>query len=416
MSTAIGITLGALAIGVSILLHEVGHMTAARALGMRVTRFFAGFGPTLWSVRRGGIEYGVKAIPVGGFVKITGMTPQDEDADDPLAMWRFGVWKRTVVMGAGPAMHFLIGLVIFWALAATVAMPNPANPGPFATPAQAMSQPAYVSVAPCVDVRLSATQRCHTQDGPARLAGLRTGDKITRVGDKAIASYGDLVAAIRSLPVGHAVSIGYLRHGRAGQVSLTPAAALRPPAGAASGRAVRVAVAGIGLTYNPALPTALHHSLLGAIPAAGALAGRTLAGVVTTLGKLPGEIPGLWHAVTGGTRNPDGPVSVVGASRISGQLFSAGDYPDMLSMIAGLNIFLGLFNLVPLLPLDGGHISIFWFERLRSRLYAKLRRPDPGRVDYLKLVPVTVAVIAVFAAFNVLVLLADVINPVKLIG
>jgi membrane-associated protease RseP (regulator of RpoE activity) len=416
MSTAIGIILGALAILVSLLLHEVGHLTAARALGMKVTRFFAGFGPTLWSVRRRGIEYGVKAIPVGAFVKITGMTPQDEDAGSPDAMWRFPVWKRTVVMGAGPAAHFLIGFVIFWALAATVAVPNPANPGPYASPAQAMSQPAYISVAPCVDIRLTTTRPCQSTDGPARLAGLRTGDRITRVGDRPVTSYGDLARTIRSLPVGRRVTIGYLRHGQAGQASLTPVAALRPPPGRAGGRAVRVAVAGIGLTFNAALPRQLHHSVLGAIPAAGAMAGHTFAAVFTTIKKLPGQIPGLWHAITGGARNPASPVSVVGASRISGQLFSIGDYPDMLSLIAGLNIFLGLFNLVPLLPLDGGHISIFWFERLRSRLYGLLRRPDPGRVDYLRLMPLTFAVIAIFAVFNVLVIVADVVNPVRLIS
>src|SRR5215475_713278 len=149
MLKALGIVLFALLILISVSLHEAGHMGTAKAFGMKVTRYFVGFGPTLFSFRRGETEYGVKAIPVGGFVKITGMTPQDEDADDPRAMWRFPVWKRTIVMAAGSVVHFILAFLILWGVAANAAMPNPENLGPAGDPAKV---PAYVTVAPCVQL------------------------------------------------------------------------------------------------------------------------------------------------------------------------------------------------------------------------------------------------------------------------
>ena len=132
------------------------------------------------------------------------------------------------------------------------------------------------------------------------------------------------------------------------------------------------------------------------------------------LKKFPEKVPKLWTAVTGGERDPETPISVVGASRIGGELFEQGEMPTFLLLLAGLNFFVGLFNLLPLLPLDGGHIAISWFERARSWLYARLRKPDPGRVDYMKLMPVTYAVILVFGGFTVLTVAADIVNPITL--
>src|SRR6185436_20029246 len=128
MAYTFGIVLFALGILIAVCLHEAGHMGTAKAFGMKVTQYFAGFGPTLWSFRRGETEYGVKAVPLGGFVKIVGMTPQDDDVDprdEPRAMWRYAVWKRTIVMGAGSAAHFLIGVAILWFTFAFVPLPDP---------------------------------------------------------------------------------------------------------------------------------------------------------------------------------------------------------------------------------------------------------------------------------------------------
>jgi len=124
----LGVAAFALAILISVSLHELGHMVTAKRFGMKVTKYFVGFGPTIFSWRRGETEYGLKAIPLGGFCKIVGMTPQDDDVapeEEPRAMWRYPVWKRTVVMSAGSATHFLLAIVATWFAAIFIGLPNP---------------------------------------------------------------------------------------------------------------------------------------------------------------------------------------------------------------------------------------------------------------------------------------------------
>src|SRR5690606_19390771 len=135
---------------------------------------------------------------------------------------------------------------------------------------------------------------------------------------------------------------------------------------------------------------------------------------VEAVGRLPERIPDLWHAVLGGERDPETPMSVVGASRIGGELWERGELPTWLVFLAGVNFFVGVFNLVPLLPLDGGHIAIAWFERARSWVYMRLGRPDPGRVDYYKMMPLTYVVILIMAGFFLLTVTADIVNPIRL--
>jgi membrane-associated protease RseP (regulator of RpoE activity) len=409
MLNIVGIVLGALAILASVSLHEAGHMGTAKAFGMKVTRYFIGFGPTLFSFRRGETEYGVKAIPVGGFVKITGMTPQDEDADDPRAMWRFPVWKRTIVMVAGSVVHFVLAFLILWGVAANAAMPNPENLGPAGDPAKV---PAYVSVAPCVPVDLKTD--CNGLDGPAKAAGIKDNDKITAVGDTKVNSYADLVTAIRSLKPGVMVPITYERDGKSVTTAVTPMAASRPPIDDPSGKPVQVAAIGVGVTYDPSKPNQVTYSAAGALPRAADLMGQSFSGVVTAFKKLPDKVPGLISAIGGGERDPDSPVSVVGASRITGEAVQYGSWAMFFLIIAALNFFIGVFNLLPLLPLDGGHIAIAWFERARSFVYARLGKRDPGRVDYYKLMPLTYAVILVFGAFTLLTVTADIVNPITI--
>jgi membrane-associated protease RseP (regulator of RpoE activity) len=138
-------------------------------------------------------------------------------------------------------------------------------------------------------------------------------------------------------------------------------------------------------------------------------------GTFEAIKRLPEKIPKLWAALTGEPRDPETPISVVGASIIGGELFEAGELPMFLMLLAILNFFVGVFNLFPLLPLDGGHIAIAWFEKVRSWLYARLGRPDPGRVDYLKLMPLTYVVILIFGGFTLLTVAADIVNPISLI-
>ena len=415
MLNIVGVILAASAILMSISLHEAGHLMAAKALGMRATRFFVGFGPTLWSIRRRGTEYGVKAIPLGGFVAITGMAVHDEDADHPRAMWRFPVWKRTIVMAAGSAVHFLLGFLIFWAIAATATVPNPANAGPLVPGDRVLAQPAFVRVAPCVDADLGTAQRCGSDDGPGWLAGLRDGDRIIRLGERPVSTYGDLVDAVRSLPAGQPAPVDYVRDGTTRHTTIRPVPARRPPADDPDGAPIPVVVVGLGLGFDPALPRTVEYNAAEAVPVAASWFGEIGSGVVASVRTLPEKIPGLWRSITGGKRDPRSPVSVVGASRISGEFFSTGNYTAMFSSIAALNIFIGLFNLLPLLPLDGGHVAIAWFDKLRARLHARRGRPDPGPVNTGKLLPLTYTVTAIFIAFTLFTVAADIVNPISLV-
>src|SRR5687768_7554791 len=197
MAYALGIALFALAIFVSLCLHEAGHMLTANGFGMKVTRNFAGFGRTLWSFKRVETEYGLKAIALGGFVKIVGMTPQDDDVEpgeEHRAMWRFPVWKRTIVLSAGSITHFILGFVILWVCASFVGMPNPALADP---------QPAVITVQPCV-VTTTEVRECKTGDpaSPAGTAGLQDGDKVLSVAGRSVANWDELLNTLRTVPPG----------------------------------------------------------------------------------------------------------------------------------------------------------------------------------------------------------------------
>jgi membrane-associated protease RseP (regulator of RpoE activity) len=415
MLYAFGVAAFALAILISVSLHEAGHMLTAKRFGMKVTKYFVGFGPTIFSFRRGETEYGLKAIPLGGFCKIVGMTPQDDDVepgDEPRVMWKYPVWKRTIVMSAGSITHFGLALVAMWFAAAFVGLPNPALP---TTPAEQRAEPAMISVGPCVQVvveeRPCAVGTGSDQTGPASAAGLQTKDVITAVAGTPIANYGQLTDVIRATKPGP-TEFTYTRNGQTGTATVNLIAAQRAPLEDPEGPVTQVAVAGIGLTTDkPALVT------YGPIDAFGATAdysGKLVVGTFESMKKIPEKVPALWHSITGSERDPETPISVVGASRLGGEAIEAGLPEYFLMIFIALNVFIGIFNLLPLLPLDGGHIAIIWFERVRSWLYAKLRKPDPGRVDYFKLMPITYAVILVGGAFTLLTVTADIVNPISI--
>jgi membrane-associated protease RseP (regulator of RpoE activity) len=419
---AIGIVVFALGILLSVCLHEAGHMGTAKAFGMKVTRYFVGFGPTLWSFRKGETEYGVKAIPLGGFVKIVGMTPQDDDVDpgdERRAMWRFAVWKRTIVMGAGSAAHFAIGVGILWFTFAFVPLPDPDKTD--------ASPPVVERVLACVQAEWSLNPEtgqqtsCDAAAAPpsaAKTVGLQPGDKITAVDGVPIPSWTAMTEKVRA-SAGQEITITFEREGR----SVTTAPVMIPEAerikasvdpGKPLNQITDADLEKVGqLGITPVMARSAH----GVGAATGETWNQTLAmfeGTVTAMKKFPEKIPKLWAAITGDERDPETPISVVGATRIGGELFREGEIPMFLLMLAALNFFVGIFNLLPLLPLDGGHIAIAWFERVRSWLYARLGKPDPGRVDYMRLMPVTYAVILVFGGFTLLTLAADIVNPITL--
>lgn len=421
MSYAVGVAVFAFGILVSIALHEYGHYGTARAFGMKVTRFFIGFGPTLWSFRRGETEYGVKGIPAGAFVKIVGMTPHDDDvkpADQHRAMWRFPLWKRTTVLSAGSVVHFILGFTILWGVFAFAPLND--------FDRLATSPPVVSGVAECValewevDPATGRERDCDPDTDPASAAsriGLAPGDVLTGFEGEPVNGWDDLTARIRDAG-GRTVALSFERDGQpfTRQAELPLAERLvqdfdyaTPLTEITEDDLEEVGVLGI----TPEIP----RTRQGPVAAVGLSVDRTgfmFARTAEALGRLPQRVPQLWEAVFGGERHPETPMSVIGASRIGGELWDRGELPTFLVLLAALNFFVGIFNLLPLLPLDGGHIAIAWFERAREWVYARLGKPDPGKVDYYKMMPVTYVVIFIMAGFFLLTIAADIVNPIRL--
>jgi membrane-associated protease RseP (regulator of RpoE activity) len=425
MAYTLGIVLFALGILFSICLHEAGHMGTAKAFGMKVTRYFAGFGPTLWSFRRGETEYGLKAIPAGGFVKIVGMTPLEDDIDpkdEPRAFWRKPLWQRTVVLAAGSVTHFILGFALLWVTAFAVGVPNQTDsPGARAEIGQ---------VLPCVVVEYDtekAQQRSDCRPGdaksPAQAAGLRDGDVVTKVDGVPVADWQALVEKVRKSG-DTPVTLTYERDGaeRSARVDLVQSE--RPKFDEKENRYLIDPETGkvrpedlekVGTMGVAAQPT-ITFGPVDSLGVAGEYTGMVFTGTFTAIKKFPEKVPKLIDALAGEKRDAETPISVVGASRLGGEAAQEGIWPFFFFMLASLNVFIGIFNLIPLLPLDGGHIAIAWFEKVRSWFAAKRGRPDPGRVDYTKLMPLTYAVILVFGGISLLTIVTDIVNPISILS
>lgn len=405
MSFVLGVVAFALALLISIAWHELGHMWAAQATGMKVRRYFVGFGPTLWSTRRGETEYGVKALPLGGFCDIAGMTPHEElTADEERrAMYRQSTWKRLVVLFAGPAQNFILGFVLIVVLAIGWGLPN-LNPAP--TPAVVQST---FCVAPTMDLQGKATAPC-AGGGPAAEAGLLAGDRIVSVNGTPVADAVEATPLI-SKATGP-VTLGVDRDGQVLTLTMTPMPVTISGPGP-DGTTTTIQRNMVGLQY-PAQPGPTKYSPLAAIPASVAFTGDLLKATWDSLIALPSKVGKLWTAVTGGARDADTPISVYGASKLGGEAVDHGYWDVFLLLLISVNFFLGAFNLIPLLPLDGGHMLIALYERVRNGVRRLFGRAAAGPVDYYRLLPLTYAVVAVMGAFMVLTLTADIINPIKI--
>ena len=404
MMFGIGIALFALAILVSVALHECGHMWIARATGMRVRRYFVGFGPTLWSTRRGETEYGVKAVPLGGFCDIAGMTPVEELApeEEDRAMYKQKTWKRVAVLFAGPAMNFLICLVLIYGIALVWGLPNLHPP-----------TKAVVGETACVAPETAPGKLgdC-TGPGPAALAGIRPGDVVVKVGDTPVSNFEDMAAAVRKLH--GSVPVVVERDGTTISTRVDVTSTQRylstGPHGKGQPRAATVGAIGVGAPRL--VPT--RYGVLSAVPATLAFTADLSGQVGKALWTIPTKVGALVHAIGGGERDPQTPMSVVGASIIGGDTVDHGLWVAFWFFLAQLNLILGAINLVPLLPFDGGHIGIAVFEKLRN-----LRRSARGMVaaapvNYLKLMPATYVVVALVVGYMLLTVTADVVNPIRL--
>ena len=383
----------------SVMLHETGHFVMAKRFGMKCTRYFVGFGPTLWSTWRGETEYGIKALPFGGFVKIIGMhslDDVDDPEDEPRSFRRQPAWQRIIVLCAGSFMHFVLAFLLIFGLALGIGIVND-NTTQLGT------------VSPCV--ASSAAQlnagTCTSADkpSPAKLAGLRVGDQVTSFDGTPVSNWTQLGNLIRGKAAGSASTFTVRRDGKTLILHATLAAVT-----GRSGSYLGIAPAVVFQTANP----------VRAVQYAGSSFGQVLVGSAKAVGALPAALPKLFSKDRSSTAG--GQVSsVVGAAEATGTAVAANigwqfKVSFVLLLIASLNIFVGVFNMLPLLPLDGGHVAVVIWERIRA-WFARLRgRPDPGLVDMAKLLPVSFSIFMVLMFFGVLLILADIVNPVNIAG
>ncbi|MGH3615946.1 MAG: M50 family metallopeptidase [Pseudonocardia sp.] len=396
MSFAFGVTLFALGIAISVALHEAGHLVTAKVFGMRVRRYFIGFGPSIFSFRRGETEYGLKVIPAGGFCDIAGMTALDPVTEEeaPRAFFRKPTWQRVVVLSAGSVTHFIVGMVLIFVLAVGWGLPNVAGTPVAGEVSCAADQVSPTEIAPCgVGVPT-----------PAADAGLLPGDTIVSVAGTRTQTWSDAVLAIRESSGPTPILVE--RDGA--QVPLTVDVATVRRLDLETGAPTTVGAIGVGQQQ------VFEYGPVSAVPATFAFTGVVFERVWDGILAFPEKVPRLVDAIAGAERDPDSPVSVVGASIIGGDAVERGLWEQFIFLLAVLNFFVGVFNLLPLLPLDGGHIMVNLYERARDWTRAKLGRAAMPPVDYTRLLPVTFVLILVIGAVGLLTLTADIVNPIRL--
>ena len=397
-----GVALFALGIMVTIALHEWGHMRSALACGMKVRRFYVGFGPTVVKWNRKGIEYGFKAVPLGGFCDIAGMTAMDEIDEDerPYAMVYKPWWQRIFVLSGGVLMNILVGLVVLYAVAVTAGLPDP--------DADYTPTVAKTACVPASQIDAQTLSDC-TGAGPAAEAGVREGDRITAVNGEAVASFVDLRAKLYEMP-GKTADLTVERGTEVLHIDVPVTSVTR-----LNQAGETVTVGAIGVTSEP-VDVMRSYGPLDGIGATVRFSGSMLSATLQGLASFPGKIPGVVASIFGAERDQEGPMSVVGASRVGGELVERSQWTMFLMMLASLNFFLALFNLVPLPPLDGGHIAVVIYEKIRDFIRG-LRGIAPGQpADYTKLMPITYVMSAVLLGIGAIVIIADVVNPVRLFG
>lgn len=402
MANILGIILFALGIGITVALHEAGHMLTARAFGMRVRRFFIGFGPRVASFSRGHTEYGLAAFPVGGFCDIAGMTAQDEfltAEEEPHAMYKKPWWQRVMVLAGGITVNLLLGFTILLIIAMTTGLPNPdADVRPRVGEVScAANKTADGELEPCQGL------------GPAGEAGVEPGDIVLALNGEKIDNFTQLRDSVMQHP-GETVTLEVERDGAIRDFDIPLATVTRLNA-----EGELVTVGAIGMT-NQVIDIVETYSFIEAFPATARYTGYVLDATVQGIAQFPAKIPGVVASIFGQERDVNGPMSVVGASRVGGELVERSLWSFFFMMLASLNFFLALFNLIPLPPFDGGHIAVILYEKVRDAVRRLLGKEPKGPADYTKLMPITYALAFLLMAVGALIIVADVVNPVRLFG
>jgi membrane-associated protease RseP (regulator of RpoE activity) len=426
----LGIVVFAVGLLVSIAWHELGHLSTAKLFGIRVPQYMVGFGPTIWSRRKGDTEYGFKAIPFGGYIRMIGMFPPGDDGritarstspwrgmiedarsaafeelqpgDETRLFYTRKPWKRVIVMFAGPFMNLILAVALFLTVLMGFGISQQTN--------------TVSSVSQCVIAQNQNRDTCKKSDpaSPAAAAGLKAGDKIVSFNGVKTTDWNKLSDLIRATP-GKTVAIVVDRKGQ--DVTLHAKIASNQVAKKdSSGQIVQGQYVTAGFLGFSAATGIVRQDFGDSVT----WMTDRLGEAVDSIADLPGKIPALWNAAfDGAPRQADSPMGVVGAARVGGEIFTLDIPPTQqlamaLMLVAGFNLSLFLFNMLPLLPLDGGHVAGALWEALRRNLAKVLKRPDPGPFDVAKLMPVAYVVAGIFVCFTLLVLVADVVNPVKI--
>ena len=434
-----GVLFVAVGIALSIALHEVGHLLPAKLFKVRVTRYMIGFGPTVWSRKKGETEYGVKAIPAGGYVAMVGMYPPNPTdgsvrpsstgmfqtlatearsaaheevgpEDSNRVFYKLPVWKKIIIMLGGPFMNLLIGVVLMGVLLMGFGM------------AQATTTVSEVNACQVAYGEPVPTDLTNCTKTPAAAAGLLPGDIITSFDGKAVTDWNAFTEQVRA-SAGKTVPLVYERAGESISTTITPVLTARPVIGSngqaevdASGTTVTVQAGFLGVGPTSAMVRQPASSVLPTV-------GENIVQIGGVVFQLPQKLVGVAQAAfSAEPRDPNGPISVVGVGRVAGEVAAMEQIPlssrvaTLISLMAGVNLALFVFNLIPLLPLDGGHVLGALYEGVRRSIAKVFKRKDPGPFDIAKMLPVTYVAAVVLIAMGALLIYADIVKPVNLFG